>query len=71
MNLQWRVGSQRQLGCDACDPLDLLDAVSHSVPSDVLVRGNPSFLAFTEIYPSDQFTKDDDIDALGNVGLKR
>jgi hypothetical protein len=71
VDLQWRVGGQRQLGRDTRDPLDLLDAVDHSIPSDILIRSDPSLLAFTEIQPSDQLTKDDDVHTLSDVGFER
>ena len=71
MDLQGRVGGQRQLGRDTRDPLDLLDAVDHSIPSDILVRSDPGLLPFTEIQPPDQLTKDYNVHAMRDFRLER
>ena len=58
-----RVGRERDLRRDARYALDLLDAVDHRVPRDVLLRRHVLLLALAKVDAADQLAHDDDVDA--------
>ena len=68
---QGRLGRERDLGGDARDAADLLDAVDHRVPGDVLPRRDALLLALAKVDPADELAHDDDVDAAGDRFLER
>lgn len=65
------VGREGDLRGDAGDALDLLDAVDHGVPGDVLLRGDVLLLARAKVDAADELADDDDVDALRDGRLER
>ena len=68
---QGRIGRERDLGGDARDALDLLDAVDHRVPRDVLPRRDVLLLALAKVDPADELAHDDDVDPFGDRLFQR
>lgn len=66
-----RIDREGDLRRHAGDALDLLDAVGHLVPRDVLLGRDVLFLAFAKVEPTDELADDDDVDALGDRLFQR
>lgn len=66
-----RIDREGDLRRHAGDAPDLLDAVGHLVPRDVLLGRDVLFLAFAKVEPADELADDDDVDALGDRLLQR
>lgn len=66
-----RVGRDSNLRRHARDALDLLHAIDHRVPRDVLLRRNALFFTLAKIDTADELADDDDIDASSDGILQR
>ena len=66
-----RVARECDLRGDARDALDLLDAVDHRVPGDVLVGRDALLLVRTKVDAADELAHDDDVHALRDGRLER
>lgn len=71
VNRKRRVGRDSNLRRHARDALDLLHAIDHRVPRDVLLRCDALFFALAKVDTANELADDDDVDASGDGILQR